>query len=250
MSRKGKQRQRKDTSTRSKRPPALQRDAWLRSAWGFAWRVLNHRLTLVVLAAVLSPLLFHYVPIWLAPPTTEHRIFTPETGGQIGHLYISKTVSGDCYSISFRNPGAVGAHACQEDSGRFHDPCYETALGSGLICFPNPWHEDPEVLFNPEDYGFLELPKALQPPEPAPWALELENGARCVFSPNSQFELPRGPLGSTYFCAEEPADPTPGSADGWVIGEIQVRGSPTWTVAYRPYGAPATESVRVVTEWR
>lgn len=211
---------------------------------------LLERLLFVVLGAVLAVL----VPEWLSsdpepPPATQHMIFTPQTGNETNIVHMTAR-SGSCYDFSYRNPSAPGTHACIDSNQTRHDPCYETRSGIGaLLCFPHPWE-----LFRL--WGISDPPRRLKTPNPqrlpatSPWALELENGVRCLYTPFSDQEVPPGPVGSTYFCASQLKNLNSESAEGWIYGGIRDTDEKTWNVDYRSSDAYFTKRVAVRVTWR
>jgi hypothetical protein len=206
---------------------------------------------LALFSVGLGAILAVWVPELLEPdpPTrTQHLIFTPETGNELMQVEPLTVVAGSCFDFSYRNPLAPGTHTCFDSKRTRYDPCYETRSGIGaLLCFPHPWQEEPRRGISVQRR--IKRPNPQQLPLPNPWALELENGVRCLYTPFSDQEVPPGPVGSTYFCASELKNLNPDSAEGWVYGGIRNTTERTWTVDYRSRFAPSTVSVAVLVEW-
>lgn len=84
-----------------------------------------------------------------------------------------------------------------------------------------------------------------------PWALELEDGQRCLLGPTNTF-LVAGSI-VTYFCADgsdvlEGRNP---KVKGWIIGGL-IRNNPVWEANYLPEAGEnrtETSTVRIRDAW-
>jgi hypothetical protein len=205
----------------------------------------------VILGAVLGAVGTYYVPIWLRPDPTVHRVFSFDSGGVVNRLVIDDAVGGRCFPRSFRNPQAA-ANACLTRDGELLDPCYLIALAlNQMACFDSPWHGQPSIAVIARRIGKDGPEPRIRYPQ-QPWALELANELRCVASPFRDLESTPSPAGTTHICNPPSgmfdASPT-GPPEGWVIGGVQTSGE-LWQVEYRDGATSATTTVDVLVEWK
>ena len=141
--------------------------------WGAA-----HVSTVLLIAISLS------APL-AAPQAVEQtavRVLAPFNRGALRPgVQVAGRVPGTCFAASIADQGRPDAWRCMSGN-RIMDPCFQGAEGGQavLACLDDPWALRVTVL-TPN----TELPRAQANKADLrgalPWALELSNGARCVF---------------------------------------------------------------------
>ena len=172
-----------------------------------------------------------------APAATKVRIFTPfvPSGGPVIGLNVTGEVNGTCFAPSLADPARPDAWRCVDESEELHDPCFENPFGEGLACAESPFPADAVLLTLTDDLpevgdGELDLNEM-------PWALELDNGQRCVVQTGSAPVI--AGLRLNYACG-----------DGtFVVGEVD-RPQSLWRAFYwTDDRSLSLDAVGVVTAW-
>jgi hypothetical protein len=144
-------------------------------------------------------------------------------------VQIAGRVSGTCFAASLADQGRPDAWRCMSGN-RILDPCFEGSQGSLVVlaCPDDPWSQRVVVLTASKELPRAESNKAGLHGAP-PWALELSNGARCVFLTGATTAV--AGMRANYGCT--------GGRIG-IVGDVD-RTLPLWRVF-------ADDSARVVLE--
>jgi hypothetical protein len=115
----------------------------------------------------------------VAPTTTAVHIYAPYSEDNKPTVSVTKTVAGECFT------GSIISHRSDAwrciDGNELQDPCFAAALNSRTVICPQhgPWGAAIRLTLTKD------LPTAnnvsSEPTTPPAWALELTNGARCLF---------------------------------------------------------------------
>lgn len=198
-----------------------------------------YRVTFMFLLAILVGL-FPFTALAQEPPVrTNIQYFLPfNAQGLVIGIAVTGQASGSCFAGSVADPGRPDAWRCSDTRNQILDPCFE-----------NPYHTTPNVLAcarDPYDANVILL-TVTQPlpiaqvnrvnPAAIPWALGLENGARCTLLTGTSILIAGQRV--NYGCTD----------GGNVLGE-PVRGPAVWRAHYfTNTRSSSTIPVDVVTTW-
>lgn len=170
---------------------------------------------------------------------TQVRLFAPfNPGGLAVGLAVTDEVSGNCFAGSVASPERPDAWRCSAGNAIL-DPCFQDVTGGSgtLACAEEPFSADVVVLTLTEE---LPQPTATGEPDFAaalPWAVELENGRRCVVLTGAT--APLAGMRINYGCDD-------GSR---VAGPVD-RTAPLWRVFFQAEdGGLSLDQVGVTTAW-
>ena len=150
-----------------------------------------------------------------AAETTRVVLFAPFSPmGLRGNLKVTGTVHGSCWVESLAS-SRPDAWRCMVGNS-IHDPCFSNEDRSRVACSEDPFSNNVLLIVLNKA-----LPRRDDSPEPAPWALRLSNGARCVLATGATDVIAGMRL--NYAC----------STGGWVLGDPH-RSSQPWRVFYAP----------------
>jgi hypothetical protein len=224
------------------------------------WKRLVLPVVVLVAAAVVgNDLLASRSPVILR---TTVRLFAsvPDSGLPISFRGRS-TARGMCLVESLTDP-SPDAYRCFADNHMIYDPCFAGFPGAPLLCVEAPWSAQ-RIRFIARRIQFVDRAGVITlnlsgtQPYPAivaryldrseaaaekdpPWALQLSNGARCVFDAGQNPEVEGERL--NYSCGQVDGQPP------WVVG-VPDRGSEPWTVSFLRLGSSQTSTLEVAVAW-
>lgn len=174
-----------------------------------------------------------------APTSTSLKVFTPYVGSGLSvGVAVKGHVEGSCFTSSVASPERPDAWRCSAGNAIL-DPCFVDVRVDEmqLACAQDPFSADVTLLALSEA-----LPSSGAAAEPdyreaTPWALELQNGQRCVSLTGATGAI--AGLRVNYGCA----------GGGVVVGGVD-RTSSAWQVFYQSAEKSiALEQVEVRTAW-
>jgi hypothetical protein len=191
-------------------------------------------LTVLALALVVAGCASKSKPAQQAGAVTGHPIqslaFHPYTAAGTVATKVADTGRGECWTTSIAAPGS-GAFRCFMGN-KILDPCFgpaKTPASARLACFATPWSDAVMLTVNGT------LPDATGGEIPTrPWALQLEDGTRCVASTGTVPSVAGVDLG--YHCD------TGGNA-------ALVQDGAAATAQYAAPDATTVQTVNVTTLW-
>lgn len=182
-------------------------------------------------------------------PMTEQRLFRAPPGvSRSGGEFRVWSGPGMCSGSSRVDPTASPAAVqCRSSlTGKILDPCWQLAAGRGVyLCTESPWGEATAALRATWVWG---LPGAKAPPRErvAAWALELENGERCVHVIDRWEPVFGRPV--TYLCGRSRKAPDLRHPDGFLL-RMPDRSTRRWTVSFLRLHDIGSEEVGVRVAW-
>lgn len=176
------------------------------------------------------------------PNFTQIKVVTPF--GYPGEnpnpeVKITSTLTGSCWTPSVVNP-RPDAWRCSVGN-QIMDPCFSNLSGNKAVCMKKPW-ENSGVLINLNKPLPKRTDRASDFSQKNPWAIELDNGIRCVNDHSGTLTVFVGMTsGSTCF-----------DATGKLISTVYLnhidRSQPFWRIFIRPDDM-LLEQVSVKSAW-
>lgn len=171
------------------------------------------------------------------PESTRAALYRPVVGGELSaglSIGANHHLRGECVAGSFGNPGNPAAWRCfgyrDAQLGLIADPCW-VLDAFRMICPRSPWVRTTRALIHSGPLPW-ELANAASRKEP--WALELENGERCVHRYGGTIVSTAGGEVPLYQCATGEVFGVPDrSQEPWLAFYSSARGRSAQPVAIR-----------------